>query len=175
MPSELTNLRGKLIGGRLTDIRPYQPHEDQTDTVPLVEMPTTEGPFGYDGGSQTAIQLTIPNEVSETATIATTSPVDRVAGGMSLTPEVGTYDVLFTANVTTGHPNQQATLSIWFNGTLISSSQAAVPRNPNSTAATTAQARVVVTANGSQVVEGRWRTSSGVVVMGSRTLKLLGA
>lgn len=172
MPSELTNLRGKLLSGRLTDIRPYTPDEDQTNTVPLAEMPTTPGPFGYDAGTETAIQLTIDTVEERSDVIVTTSPSDVLADGMSITPEVGEYDVLFTAAIElSGKAASRVTLDIWFNGALVPSSEVSVSRSTGGAvvASVTAQAKISVTANASQVIEGRWRTT-GIGVMRARSL-----
>lgn len=167
MPSELTNLRGKLISGRLTDIRPYSPDEDLTNTVPLIEMPTTLGPFGYDSGTQTAIQLTIETVKDYSDVIITTSPNDVVAVGMSITPEIGDYDVLFTGAIELGRQASSVTMDIWFNGSLVPASEVFVSSSGSAVSATS-QAHITVTAIG-QIVEGRWRAPGGGV-MRARTL-----
>jgi hypothetical protein len=112
-----------------------------------------------------------------TSTITTTSSTDVVATGMTLTPAAGTYLVWFSSVVKPGNTDEQAPASIYVDGVQVAASERPVGRGGSPTFASQygfcASARVTV--NGTQAIEGRWRSTAGTATMFHRTLKILKA
>jgi len=105
--------------------------------------------------------------------ITTTSGTDVLATSMTVTPASGTYLVWFTSSMGENAGNNNVFASVWSAGSQVTSSERqstsdrADDRNPFC-----ATARVAV--NGSQAIEGRWRTSGGTATMGpDRSLMIL--
>ena len=109
------------------------------------------------------------NSYQATATddITTTSDTDVRATGMVLTPPKGTYLVWFSGSATVQNaPN--IFLSIYSNNTQVASSEQ--PLVKDAPFACVAK----VTVNGTQTIEGRWRTGDGIMeTMSKRNLTIM--
>lgn len=106
--------------------------------------------------------------------ITTTSGTDVLATTMTITPASGTYLVWFSGS--TDHSANSATidLSIYSGGTIQASSERAFVRGAGQGNVTVSFACMAkVTVNGSQAIEGRWRTSTSTATMHERTLMIL--
>lgn len=125
-------------------------------------------------GSATTLSTT---EVSATADTTTTSSTDVLMNSMTITPAAGTYLVWFSSTV--DHSNQAVliTASIYSGGSLSAASARAVMPRFNGIGADTLSPCVatngIVTVNGSQAIEIRWKTPSGTATAHQRTLDIL--
>lgn len=107
-----------------------------------------------------------------TTTITTTSTTDILATSMSITPESGTYLVIFSGSASNSSNNQSIFPSVYVDGVQVAASERRVFRlaaNDGAPFACVTQATV----NGAQAIEGRWRVSAGTGSMYQRTLVLV--
>lgn len=116
-------------------------------------------------------------EVSATADTTTTSTTDVLVNSMTNTPAAGTYLVWFSAGVDHSNQSVAVVVSIYSGGSLKTDSvRSPIPRF-NGVGAITLTPIVatngIVTVNGSQAIEIRWKTASGTATMHQRTLNLL--
>jgi len=121
--------------------------------------------------AHTGVALAGPTmEVSATGTITTTSGTDVVATSMTLTPPSGTYLVMFSGARNTNQ-NDASQVSIWAAGAQVPESERRGQARDHEDAFVSV-ARVTV--NGSQAIEGRWRTSGNQqITMWERQLTLV--
>lgn len=109
-------------------------------------------------------------EIQSTATRTTTSTTDVLMTGMTVTPPAGTYLVWFS-----GSENGLAatiTFDIWSGGALVTSSER-IYASSNTTNRSPFCCVARVTVNGSQAIEGRWRTSTGTATCTRSSLAYL--
>jgi hypothetical protein len=116
-------------------------------------------------------------EVSATADTTTTSTTDVLMNTMTITPVAGTYLVSFSTTVDHSAQNVAVVISIYAGGTLKADSvRGPIPRT-NAIGAISmsmmASTNGVVTVNGSQAIEIRWKTASGTATAHQRTLDIL--
>ena len=155
----------------------------QAQVTTLFNRTITAG-YGLTGGGNLTADRTLAvsltnSETSATNNITTTSGTYVLMTGMTLTPAAGKYLVLFSASVFDGSDDSTITTSIYAGGTLQTGSETQTEpnvsggiSNPNSTtmSATTFS---IVTVNGSQAIEGRWRRSAGTAGASYRHLKAI--
>lgn len=115
-------------------------------------------------------------EASATASTTTTSSTDVLMSGMTLTPPAGTYMAWFSGSVGQSAANNTVTVSIYAGGSQIAHTQRV--NTPTLTfsagaARTTVATNGVVTVNGSQAVEIRWRRNAGTATCDQRTFNLI--
>lgn len=115
-------------------------------------------------------------EVSETGNFVTTSGTDTVIGGLSVTPEAGTYYVLLSTSAQLDANNADAEFSVYGGGVQVAASERRIARAGGPTSGTIQAVTCVapkVTVDGAQAVEARVRVSAGGVTVHERTLTLL--
>lgn len=112
------------------------------------------------------------NSVNASGDITTTSLTDVVATGMTITPTAGTYIVLFSSDMKNSSNNRTMNYSIYVNGVQVANSQRINSVN-NNIDRNVAHTSSVVTVNGSEAIDIRWRTSGNTATMGNRILTLL--
>jgi hypothetical protein len=107
-----------------------------------------------------------------TADTTTTSSSDVLVNSMTKTPASGNYLVWFSGSVE--HPTNSASIfmSIYAGGTQAAYSEVLYKRG-NQTVSTPFNCVAKVTVNGSQAIEGRWRTNTGTATMHQRSLTIL--
>ena len=117
--------------------------------------------------------------VSGTTTVTTTSASDVVMGPvvpdattMTITPAAGKYLVTFGGDVSWGSSGATITMDIWAAGALVQSSERPLISS-NTTNHMNFTCQAIVTVNGAQAIEGRWRRSAGTVTNTRRTLSIL--
>lgn len=122
-------------------------------------------------------------QATATDDITTSSVTDVVATGMTLTPLAGTYLVWFSGSTQItnddGAVNATSFVSIYSDGTQIPSSEQKINDGATSSVVSlpcfpfNCVAKVIV--NGSQTIEGRWRTSDSfnTATMHQRNLTIL--
>lgn len=111
-------------------------------------------------------------EVSGTSSVTTTSSTAVLMAGMTITPAAGTYLVWFSGEYSASNNNVTMTASIYSGGTLVTASERlAVTSNTDQDMIFASQA--IVTVNGSQAIEGRWRRSGNTLTNTRRTLTIL--
>lgn len=115
-------------------------------------------------------------EVSATADATTTSTTDVLMTGMTITPPAGNYLVWFSTTVDHSAQSVAVVISIYSGGTLKTDSvRSPVPRfNGIGANSLTPMASTngVVTVNGAQAIEIRWKTASGTATAHQRTLNI---
>jgi hypothetical protein len=120
----------------------------------------------------------INSEASATADTTTTSSSDVLINAMTLTPVAGTYLVIFSTVLENNNTGSNVYVSIWSGGSQVAHSerrcspQFTVPFGsasldfPISTNA-------IVTVNGSQAIEARWRRTGGTATAHQRTINII--
>lgn len=107
----------------------------------------------------------------ETSNITTTSSTDVLATGMSITPPAGTYRVVFSTSVENSNAGGVLFVSIYAGGVQAAASEREIDA-PGANESSDATSVAVVTVDGSQAIEGRWRRSAGTALMHGRILIL---
>jgi hypothetical protein len=141
--------------------------------------PTNSQVIGWNDGAgewqpQSSSTSVDTSEVTATATTTTTSTTDVLVGSMTTTPAAATYLVWFAGSVTHGTNNANIYISIYAGGTQVAASEILLAHKWASNGDTDSFMCIArVTVNGSQTIEGRWRTSSGTATMYQRTMTLV--
>lgn len=116
-------------------------------------------------------------EVSATADTTTTSTTDVLMNSMTLTPIAGTYLTWFSTTVDHSNQSVAVVVSIYVGGVLNTASVRSVIPRFNGAGAISLSPCVatngVVTVNGSQAIEIRWKTASNTATAHQRTLDIL--
>lgn len=137
----------------------------------------TSGTTAASWDSEYVIQAPVATEVAFSSNITTTSTTDVVLTGMTITPISGTYLVMFSTWLTASAASNVHTMSIYVNGVQNAGSiRAAIPFSSASLAATQdipLSTNAIVTVNGSQAIDIRWRTSAGTATAHNGTLDIL--
>jgi hypothetical protein len=112
-------------------------------------------------------------QVTSTTNTTTTSTTDVLMAGMTMTPVAGQYTVFFSTTLQHSNNNQTVYLSIYAGGVQEAYSEKMVqsPRWVNAGYAGFTQA--IVTVNGSQSIELRWRTTSGTATALRRSMMIV--
>lgn len=111
-------------------------------------------------------------QATATADDTTTSLVDVVAAGMTLTPPAGTYLVWFSGS-TEKDDQSNAYESIYFNNIKVDSSEVRSGFNLGGVTPIPFTSIAKVTVDGTQTIEGRWRVDGGTGTMHQRNLTAL--
>jgi hypothetical protein len=110
-------------------------------------------------------------EAAATADTTTGSATDALVSGMTLTPIAGTYRVTFSGSVQHSSNSESIFLSIYAGGAQETNSEREFKRGGGQGDVTSPFSCVaVVTVNGSQAIEGRWRTPAATATMHARSL-----
>lgn len=107
--------------------------------------------------------------VTGTSSFSTTSAADTMITGQTVTPQSGTYAVIWSANCSNTGSGVNNTFSIYKNGTLIADS----PRQSTSGAGShllVGFTQTVVQVNGSQAIDIRCATSGSLTITGRTIL-----
>lgn len=114
----------------------------------------------------------VTSTVSSATTQTTTSATDALLANMTLTPQSGTYLVMF--NCTTSHSANGATttFSVYSGGTQVTDSIRTLARG-NASMTVIGSTTATVTVNGAQAIEIRWSTSTATATATNRTLTVL--
>jgi hypothetical protein len=115
------------------------------------------------------------NSATATADTTTTSATDVAVNSMTLTtPPAATYLVMFTGSVDHSANNGTIDTSIYSGGAQVASSERAWSRGSGQGDVTTSFACVaIVTVDGTDDIEGQWRTSGATATMHERTLHIV--
>lgn len=137
---------------------------------------TLGAPLSTDSGGLLVSGIST-TEVSATADATTTSAADVLMTGMTSTPVAGTYMVVFSGGVDHSNQNVAVVVSIYVGGALKTDSvRSPIPRF-NGVSANSLTPIVttngIVTVNGSQAIEIRWKTASGTATVHQRTLDII--
>ena len=116
-----------------------------------------------------------PLEVSEISTANSVSPDFVLVPGMTLTPTAGTYLVVFSSTIYGSSNNTLYNYTIYVDGVQIVHSERRYRRGNGVTTGiyVPASTNAIVTVNGSQDIEIRFRAPSGTVTMYERTLNII--
>lgn len=116
-------------------------------------------------------------EASATASTTTTSGSNVLINGMTLTPVAGTYKVSFSTTLQSNNTDADIFVSLYANGVQAAHSErecspqfssGGLGGNPSLSWPIATQA--LLTVNGSQAIEARWRRSAGTATALERTL-----
>lgn len=158
---------------------------DASVKVPIAQLPTAaatslttitanaEGTATSLARSDHTHKVTVSNySASATNTITSTSLTDVLITDMTVTPPAGTYAVYFsTPVVNSGNGAQRVFVSIYAGGSQIPESERFVGMSGGATACIATQC--ILTVNGSQAVEARWRAAAGTNTAYQRSLVLV--
>lgn len=110
-----------------------------------------------------------------TANTTTTSGTDVLVNSMTLTPAAGTYAVWFQGSIQHSSNNDSVYTSIYLDGSQIAASERQFMRGGSQGNVIASFAcMAIVTVNGSQAIEGRWREiSGGTATMFERQLLIM--
>lgn len=126
----------------------------------------TSGTTAASWDSEYILQNPVGTEVSFAANITTTSATDVLLTGMTQTPVAGIYFVCFSTWLTHSTAAATATISIYVGGVLNTATIRTVIPFPGglltpATLDVLVATNAIVTVNGSQAIEIRWKTSAG--------------
>ena len=131
------------------------------------------------GGVTKSIQVVPPacTVIEETADETEISATDVQVGGttpMTVTPAAGTYLVSFEGSVSHSSSNADMHMSIYSAGSQVAASEREAKRGAGQGDVTIPfKCSAKVTVNGSQAIEGMWRTSTSTATMYERQLTIL--
>lgn len=109
-------------------------------------------------------------EVGETSEYTTTSIVDVLVDGMTITPQEGTYDIWFTGTGTNSLKGSAAIFSIYVAGVRVDESESVIePGGNNFKGAFRCTARSIEV-DGTQAIEGKFKADSNTAKAYARTL-----
>lgn len=109
-------------------------------------------------------------QATATADTTTTSAVDVLVTGMTLTPIAGTYLVWFDSGMEISGAGT-ISVSIYFGGVQVADSVRTL--RPGAAAPTSATSIAKVTVNGSQAIEARWNVTAGTGTAHQRNLTVM--
>lgn len=110
-------------------------------------------------------------EVSTSASTSTTSSKYVLMNGMTSTPASGTYLVMFSSSGSPSSASAIATYAVYVGDTINTSSERSFRGTTSTTHTLYTQAKI--TANGSQTVEIRYKTSAGTFTVGARNMEIV--
>ena len=112
-------------------------------------------------------------QVTATDAPTTTSTTDVVVANMTLTPGAGNYLVLFTVTWQGSSASLTVTFSIYVNGVQVAGSERGIRVTAGGAAMTGPISLVISGVLAAQVVDIRWRVSTGTGTLGNRNLTLI--
>lgn len=131
-------------------------------------------------GNVTPLNAIINSSATATVSTTSTSASDVLINSMTLTPVAGTYLALFTAAITNTGTNGDVSVSIYSGGSINSHSERTFSPQFSSgglggspSLSFPMATHAIVTVNGSQAIEARWRRSTGTMGATTRTLVLI--
>lgn len=137
---------------------------------------TAGAPLSVDANSLLASGIS-NTEVSATADTTTTSTTDVLINTMTITPVAGTYLAIGTLCVDHSNQSVAVVVSIYSGGSLKTDSVRSVVPRFNAIGANSLSPCVstqgIVTVNGSQAIELRWKTASNTATGHQRTLTIV--
>ena len=107
-----------------------------------------------------------------TGDITTASATDVLATGMSITPVAGTYVVVFSCSLETTNAGGVMFGSIYMGGVQVAASEREIDA-PGASESSDMTSIALVTVNGAEAIEGRWRRTAGTATMHERQLLIL--
>lgn len=110
--------------------------------------------------------------VQSDADNSTSSTSYTLLDAMTTTPAVGTYMVWFSSSVTNDTSNADIYVSIYSNSVQVANSERRIQTN-TTTAQSVMSTIGIVTVNGNQEVEIRWKVSAGNGTAHQKTMMLL--
>jgi hypothetical protein len=111
-------------------------------------------------------------EATATADDTTTSATDALMNSMTLTPAAGTYWVLWHGSIVNSANGAERTwVSLYLGGSQVSATERSIGTAGGAYAPSMTGA--VLTVNGSQAIELRWRVAGGTSTVHSRRLSIL--
>ncbi len=154
---------------------------DNVQQIPLSEKGISNGvaTLGIDGKipvSQLPSSTISNNMVYSTSQFSTISNVYTGMSDMTTTPVAGTYMVSFSASGNASDASSDTFYSIFNDGILVSDSEREIFSNGGSALDSvnlSLHSQSIVTVNGSQTIDVRVKTTSGIFTVNSRNLVLL--
>lgn len=117
-------------------------------------------------------------EMTDTGSITTTSSTDAQMASMTVTPQAGTYLVMFSSSVNTNNAGSTATISMYVAGTQITHtirSSSVFDGGALSAANATGGVAIqhIATVGGTDTIQIDWKVSAGTATCQYRTLSLV--
>lgn len=114
------------------------------------------------------------SSVSANGVTTTTSNSDVLMDSMNVTPAAGSYLGLFNTDCSSSVDDATISASIYVNGIQLSNTErVVVPRSNNANERMILATQGILTTNGSEAVDVRWRVSSGTGTASNRSLQLI--
>lgn len=182
-PSTQTTDQANAAGSSNNLARADHVHNIPTATAISISTSTTntQGASSSFARANHTHAVSITNsQASATADTTTTSATDVLMNAMTLTPAAGTYLAMFSTSLECSSDDADITISIYFGGTQVAHTErVATPNvassgvfNPNGANIPIAT-QCIVTVNGSQAIEARWRRTAGTATAHERTLTII--
>jgi hypothetical protein len=126
-------------------------------------------------GAAVWVEITFTSSIQEAAgDTTTTSATDVLMDSMTVTPEAGTYLVWFQGSLQHSSTNDSIFTSIYSGGVQVAASERVFLRGGASADVSSSFACMAkVTVNGSQAIEGQWRTTAATATAHERQLLIL--
>lgn len=184
----LANLNAKVSDATLIDTADSRLSDDRTASgirtastvvsVSAAAAPTTGQILKATSGTAATWQdesgggAPAANTAEATGDTTTTSGSDVLVDSMTLMPASGNYLVWFSGSVVSGSNGASISMSIYAAGSQLTASEEKYLRG-NQAIHVPFCCVAKVTVNGSQAIEGRWKTTAGTATMHQRTLAIL--
>lgn len=170
---------GNTEGNATTLSRSNHDHKLRETSGPtdLTIATVTDGQYLIRSGT-TITSTTIPasyppaTSVTGTSTITTSSITDVLMTTMTITPAAGNYMVFFSGDIKNSNANRTMVMSIYVGGSLQTASES-INFISNASDIYTFKSQALVTVNGAQAIEGRWRTSANTATNTRRVLSII--
>ncbi len=111
--------------------------------------------------------------IEDAVTTTTTSVTDVLMTSMTVTPAAGVYEIFFQGSVDHGSGGASIFTSIYLDGVQEASSEREFRRGgAQGDVAASFNGMARVTVDGTQAIEGRWRTTAGTATAFERQLRI---
>jgi hypothetical protein len=108
-----------------------------------------------------------------TASTTTTSATDALISGMTVTPPAGKYEVFFSTSLQESNNNQTVFVSIYSGGTKLADSDRCAQVAQWNNVCVPMSTHALVTVDGAQAIEARWRVTGGTGTSLQRSLMIV--
>jgi hypothetical protein len=113
------------------------------------------------------------DQATATGLTTTTSTTDVAVAGMTITPPAGKYAVWFSSFLQHSNNNRTINISIYAGGTQYAYSERMAQMSQWNNVALCFATNAIVTVNGTQAIDVRWRTNGGTASMLNRSMLIV--
>jgi hypothetical protein len=113
------------------------------------------------------------DEATSTTTTTTTSGTDVLLSGLTLTPPAGTYWVIASTDLLHSNNGAEIYISIYVDGVQIAHSERMIENPRWTNASWEGFTQALVTVDGTEAIELRWRTNTGTATANNRAIGVM--